>query len=190
MKPQKTSITYRIERKPEGGFIARSADPSMPAIEAPTREELSQKIQAEVLGKALPPNLKLPLENGLSVLDVLRTEHKPGRMLVFSSTNGDTGIEQPNQEQMEQFAKQFGGIVAKNFPEIEKALAARIGDAAASKQAPEAVGNANSPTLSGIATPFSNAPITPESNHSWKVFMVLLGLVAAGAAMYFFFYHR
>lgn len=41
MKPQKTSVSYRIERKPEGRFIARSADPAIPAIEAPTQEELS-----------------------------------------------------------------------------------------------------------------------------------------------------
>ena len=194
MKPQKTSVSYRIERKPEGGFIARSTDPRIPPIEAPTREELSQKIQAEVLGMALSPNVKLALQKGLSVLDVLGTEPKAGRKLVFSSTKGDTSvIEQPDQEQVEQFAKQFGGMVEKNFPELEKALAARMVNAkiaTASNHAAEGVVDVNSATLNGIATPVGNAPITPESNSSWKVFMVLLGLAVAGTALYFFFYHR
>src|SRR5205807_9887900 len=34
-----THFTYRIEPKPEGGFIAHAADPSVPPLEASTREE-------------------------------------------------------------------------------------------------------------------------------------------------------
>jgi hypothetical protein len=43
-----THFTYRIEPKPEGGFIAHATDPSVPPLEAPTREELQQKIQANI----------------------------------------------------------------------------------------------------------------------------------------------
>src|SRR5262249_793209 len=41
-------FTYRIEPKPEGGFTARSESPSVPAIEAATREELQEKIRANI----------------------------------------------------------------------------------------------------------------------------------------------
>ena len=33
-----THFTYRIEPKPEGGFIAHATDPTVPPLEAPTRE--------------------------------------------------------------------------------------------------------------------------------------------------------
>src|SRR5436309_3257002 len=56
------SFTYRIEPKPEGGFISRVAYPTVPALEAPTREELQQKIQAKLLAQLGEnfPGLKLP----------------------------------------------------------------------------------------------------------------------------------
>ena len=41
-------IPYKIEPKPDGGFIARASDPMVAPIEAPTREELHQKILAAV----------------------------------------------------------------------------------------------------------------------------------------------
>src|SRR5215469_9725304 len=44
-----TQVAYKIEAKPEGGFIARATDPSVPPLEAPTREELQQKIQQKIL---------------------------------------------------------------------------------------------------------------------------------------------
>ena len=43
-----STFTYRIEAKPEGGFVARASDPSLPPLEAPTRQELQQKIQANI----------------------------------------------------------------------------------------------------------------------------------------------
>src|SRR6266436_9651124 len=57
-----THFTYRIEPKPEGGFIAHATDPTVPPLEAPTREELQQKIQAKLvaaLGETFP-GLRLP----------------------------------------------------------------------------------------------------------------------------------
>jgi hypothetical protein len=50
-------FTYRIEPKPEGGFIAHASEPGVPPIEAPTRAELQQKIQANIsaaLGTEFP----------------------------------------------------------------------------------------------------------------------------------------
>ena len=45
---------YRIEPKPEGGFVARCDDPVVPAIEGATKEEVQQQIMArlkETLGE-------------------------------------------------------------------------------------------------------------------------------------------
>lgn len=53
-------LTYKIEEKPEGGFIARSDDPSVESLEAPTREELMEKLREKttaLLGKDLPFDL-------------------------------------------------------------------------------------------------------------------------------------
>jgi hypothetical protein len=44
-----THFTYRIEPKPAGGFITHTTNPTVPPLEAPTREELQRKIQANKL---------------------------------------------------------------------------------------------------------------------------------------------
>lgn len=60
-----THITYRIEPKPEGGFIARPSNPSAPQLEASTREELRQKIRVNMRNALVTeiPRLRVPLEN-------------------------------------------------------------------------------------------------------------------------------
>lgn len=40
------NLNYKIEPKPEGGFIARSNDPSVQPVEGATHEEVQQKIDA------------------------------------------------------------------------------------------------------------------------------------------------
>ena len=60
-----STFTYRIEAKPQGGFIAHASDPSLPPLEALTRQELQEKIQASI-GTAVArefPGLNLPTEN-------------------------------------------------------------------------------------------------------------------------------
>ena len=49
-----THFSYRIEEKPDGGFIARSSDPGMEPLEGATREEVLQKIQAKATAMASP----------------------------------------------------------------------------------------------------------------------------------------
>jgi hypothetical protein len=58
-------LTYNIEPKPEGGFIAHATDSTVPPVEAASREELLQKIKAEVAANLASefPGLKLPLGN-------------------------------------------------------------------------------------------------------------------------------
>jgi len=56
---------YRIEAKPEGGFIARSKDSTLPPIEGATRAEVQQKIQQSIAADftAQFPALKPAFEN-------------------------------------------------------------------------------------------------------------------------------
>ena len=59
---QTSKISYRIEPKPEGGFVATSSDASMPRIEGASREEVQQKINTaieQVISAQLPTVLKL-----------------------------------------------------------------------------------------------------------------------------------
>jgi hypothetical protein len=57
-------IVYRIEPKPEGGFIARCSDPNVPPLEAATRFELDQQIKAKVTAEmeSQVPGLKIRLD--------------------------------------------------------------------------------------------------------------------------------
>lgn len=49
IKKSTTHFSYKIEQKPEGGFIARSTDPGVEPIEGATQEEVIQKIQARAM---------------------------------------------------------------------------------------------------------------------------------------------
>lgn len=47
-----SKFSYRIEEKPGGGFLARSDDPTMEAVEGETREEVINKLEGLFLVKA------------------------------------------------------------------------------------------------------------------------------------------
>src|SRR2546427_8856862 len=81
-----TKFIYRIEPKPEGGFIAHASDPSIPPLEAPTRLELQQKIQANISAALAAefPGLKLPAENQELKFN-FHIEAKPGGGFVIHS---------------------------------------------------------------------------------------------------------
>ena len=100
-------FAYRIEPKPEGGFIARSTDPTVPSLEAATREELQQKIQANLVAalKEKFPNLKLPAslpsqELKPGVQYQVHVERNPGGgFSVHSETaSGQESADQPHEE--------------------------------------------------------------------------------------------
>ena len=64
-------IIYRIEPKPEGGFIARCDDPKMPPIEAASRFELDKQIQEKITSEVESqiPGFKISLEKKFISLD-------------------------------------------------------------------------------------------------------------------------
>ena len=123
-------FAYRIEPKPEGGFIARAADPTVPPLEAPTREELQQKIQAKIvegLGTAFP-GLKLPALQNRQVKWDVHIDRKPGGgFTVHSERPGAPTGEPATQEKMDHFAEELLGFVDKHFPDLSQALAAQVG---------------------------------------------------------------
>jgi hypothetical protein len=117
---------YKIEPKPEGGFIARPNDSSAPTLEAPTREELQQKIQgnlAAALAEAFP-GMKVPLANQQVKWEV-HVERKPGGgFTVHSEEPGAQGTAPASHEKIDHFAEELLGVVEKHFPKVSQAMAA------------------------------------------------------------------
>jgi hypothetical protein len=93
-------FVYRIEPKPGGGFIATCKDPSAPAIEGATREEVQKKIQETIsasLGTEFPA-----LKSALATNDLklhYHVEAKPGGG--FMIHHGDTQSASSTHEPIE-----------------------------------------------------------------------------------------
>ena len=116
---------YKIEAKPEGGFIARASDPSVPPIEGATREEVQRKIReamAAGLAQAFP-GLKIPLETKNAKLE-FHVERKPeGGFSVHSTEIGTPTMAPATHEKVDHMAEKLLGLVDKHFPEFSRALA-------------------------------------------------------------------
>ncbi len=152
-------FSYRVESKPEGGFIARATDPTVPPLEAPTREQLQEKIQENLtvaLSEAFP-SLKLPVQNRQLRFEV-HIERKPGGGFeVHSAEPGTPVIEPATHEKIDHFAEELLGFVDKNFPELSKSLAARVESGTASTFANQETGV----ILNADSQP-GNAPCLPQ----------------------------
>ena len=119
---------YRIEPKPEGGFIARTSDPNVPPLEAATREELQQKIQAKLvaaLGETFP-GLQLP-QHGKQVSVAMHVERNPGGGFTVHSDNpGMPGFNPAAQEKFDHYADELLGFVDKHFPHLSEQIASQV----------------------------------------------------------------
>lgn len=132
-----STFTYRIEAKPEGGFAAHASDPKLPPLEAPTRQELQQKIQANI-GAALAaefPGLNLPSGDHASgnrerKFD-FHIEAKPGGGFTLHSSDPDAApIEGASHEEIAHpFAEKLAAIVGNYLlpKELAEALAKQGG---------------------------------------------------------------
>jgi hypothetical protein len=200
-----THFTYRIEPKPEGGFIAHATDPSVPPLEASTREELQQKIQANIATALAAefPGLRLPLENK-EVNFAFHVEHKPGGSFILQSTDGkELPITGSTHAEIESpFAEKVLGALGKHIiPELSQALAGQLGSAEVkvvvnrkvvfSTSSPKpGSGDASSmpvenPNLSNALNP-TNSPITPEPGTIGPFVRFLLAALILLGLMYFF----
>jgi hypothetical protein len=119
---------YRIEPKPEGGFIARASDPNVPPLEAATREELQQKIQAKLvaaLGVAFP-GLQLP-QQGTQISVSMHVDRKPGGgFSVHADNPGTPGFNPAAQEKLDHYAEELLGFVDKHFPHLSEQIASQV----------------------------------------------------------------
>jgi hypothetical protein len=124
-----THFTYRIEPKPEGGFIAHATDATVPPLEAASREELQQKIQAKIAAALASefPGLKLPLENR-ELKYAFHIERTPGGGFAIHSADPNTPpIEGVAHDEIEShFAEKLIAFLGKHLmPELSQALAAQ-----------------------------------------------------------------
>lgn len=124
-----THFTYRIEPKPGGGFIAHATDTAAPPLEAATREELQQKIQANITAALAVefPGLKLPVDNR-ELKFAFHVERTPGGgFAIHSADSNAKPIEGATHDEIEShFVEKLIGFVGKHFmPELSQALAAQ-----------------------------------------------------------------
>jgi hypothetical protein len=212
-----THFTYRIEPKPEGGFIAHTTDPTVPPLEAPTREELQRKIQENIAAGLASefPGLKLPLENQ-QLKFAFHIERKLGGGFAIHSADPDAPlIEGATHEEIEShFAEKLIAFVGKHFiPELSQALAAQgsgdiqvfvnrktgftVNAGSHTIQTDDVtiedakLGDAKTAnaSLGSVGDTIDNSSITPETSSSWTIFRFLLALLII-AAMRYFFLHR
>ncbi|HKS75506.1 MAG TPA: hypothetical protein VJQ82_20015 [Terriglobales bacterium] len=192
-----THFTYRIEAKPEGGFIARASDPSMPPLEAPTREELQQKIQTNIAAALANefPSLKLPLEKN-EVNFAFHIEHKPDGGLILQSTDGkELPIVGSTHAEIEsKLAERVLGVLGKEIaPELSQALAGKLGSGdvkvvvkrnvtfRSSFSKPSSEDPSTKPNL--LST--SDSPILPEPSRTWPIVRFLFAALIVTAILYF-----
>jgi len=221
-------FTYRIEPKPEGGFIAHASDPAIPPLEAATRQELQQKIQANIATALAAefPALKLPLQNqGLKL--AFHIERKPdGGFAIQSADSNTPPIEGATHQDIESlFSEKLLNFAGKHLgPEFSEALAKQgavgeiqmtvnrkigftlnagghtVSPGSAPNVLPMSLSQSKGGTAAGAQLAkaqtnvdfgtIDNRPISPESNNSWAVLLVLAGMVILGALMYMLWLRR
>ena len=206
-----STFTYRIEANPQGGFIAHANDPSLPPLEAPTRMELQQKIQANIsaaLAKEFP-GLNLPTENSKELKFDFHIEAKPGGGFSLRSHDPNAAtIEGASHEELENpFAEKLAGVVGKYFmPELSQALARQGGSgevkvfvdrrtsftktgsrklAPGNLQDPQTTSPAQSPNGADIVNTTVSSPIGFEKSKSWPILRFLITLLIIAALLYF-----
>lgn len=111
-------IVYRIEPKPEGGFIARCSDPNMPPLESATRFELEQQIQAKITAEMESqfPGLKIRLDQS-EPKSITLTTKPDGSMFSESGNSSPQPAEGGVKNAVEHWlAGKAVSLVEKNLP--------------------------------------------------------------------------
>jgi hypothetical protein len=214
-----TQFAYRIEPKPEGGFIAHATDPSIPPLEAPTRQELQKKIQERIFAAISSefPALKLPTD-GSQRHFAFHIERTPeGSFSIHSADpNADVIHASTDDELQNHFLQKLVGFAGKHFmPELQQALAAQgttdvkivlngktavtLGSNQANlaglPQDPQLATQSSAPptaatlTDAGISRTIDNSPITPERSNFGTILKLALALLVIASLIYIFVHH-
>ena len=201
-----SKYVYRIEPKPEGGFIAHASDPGAPTLEAPTRMELQQKIQSTILAGLSTdfPGLKLPPQSR-ELKFSFHVERQPdGSFDVHSSDPNSGPINAASHDQVEShFLEKLISFAGKHMlPEASEALRAQLtsGDIKVfiNKSSGFSVSTshdsgsltaspaATTPQLSGTIDASSDSPIHPVSESGGRLWIVLVVMFLLVLGAYFF----
>jgi len=207
-----THFAYRIEPKPDGGFVAHASDPSVPPLEAPTRVELQQKIQQNIFSalSAEFPGLKFP-PAGSERQFAFHVESKPeGGFSIHSADPNAPVIHAATQDEFEsRFLEKLLGFAGKHLmPELSQALAAQGGSGdikvVVKRQTAFTLNPGSHKTSAGLASDLplassaqlkdagtiDNSPITPEPGNISSIFRFFLALLIVAAMIYFFLHYR
>lgn len=190
VKNLKTQVTYRIEPKEGGGFIARATDPAVPSIEAPTREELQEKIRAQALEQIAAefPMVKRLLEHQLKSGEVVTSKHSS--TVVIRSTGNETEVKEfSSPEEGGPFSKELSGLMNKSVSELAQALVAQNdGNSKTATVVQSGMVNAGSQSPKPADHPIANTPIVPEASSRWP--LLVLGLSILALLLYFLVNHH
>jgi hypothetical protein len=209
-----TKIIYRIEPKPEGGFIAHAVDPDVPPLEAATREELQLKILSAIKNtlSAQFPGLNLPLDDK-ELKYSFHIEAKPGGGFIAHSNDPDQpAIEGATHEEVQHHLaeKLAGALGSYLLPELSQALGKPVdsGDVkvyvnrkvgfSASLDPHKLTFGGTQGSAAGSANQGSenvvdlnrNQPIVPSAAGNWGLFRFLLAILILGALAYFYLHYR
>lgn len=202
-----SKFLYRIESKPEGGFIARSKDPDVPPIEGATREEIEQKIQASMTTAlaAQFPGLKLPMDSDNKGVKLsYHVEAKPGGgYIVHHGDPAHEPVEGSTQEKVESAieSKLLSMFMANLPPEVSQQLTSKLNagglDVVVNRKVSWGATRTGLPapapgekTDFPQSTPLDSSPITPGRDNSGAILRFLLALLIVAAVMYFFLYRH
>ena len=204
-----TRIPFKVEPKPDGGFIARASDPSVTPIEAPTREELHQKIVATL--RAEFPQLNAPNGKNIDLSVQLKTGDDDFSVSTNPNESGTTenpvDLANPTLEKVLNFAaKHLAPELAKQLAEQGGATSfqVRINNKTAIRvnSGPQgltfgdpknqALQNAPGgfPKLDAAAGLIDGHPITPEPSNIGKIFKIIVWAIIIGALAYIYILSR
>ncbi len=204
-----TRIPFKVEPKLDGGFIARASDPSVTPIEAPTREELHQKIVAAL--RAEFPQLNAPNGQNIDLSVQLRAGNDD--FSVSSNPNESAGTENPIDLANPALEKVLNFAAKHLAPELAKQLAeqggatsfqVRINNKTAIRvnagsqgltfgdPQNQALQNAPGgfPKLDAAAGLIDGHPITPEPSNIGKIFKIIVWAISIGALAYIYVLSR
>ena len=163
-----THFTYHIEPKPDGGFIARASDPSLPPLEAPTRFELNEKIRLNISAalEAEFPQLKSAIEQNQTRVS-FHIERKPdGGFALHSDDTNATGTDVASHEIESKFAEKLIAFAGKHLvpAEMSEALAANLASGNVKVFVTKTGGHAT--TLFAGRPGAANSPTVPVSENA------------------------
>jgi hypothetical protein len=187
------NFTYRIEPKPEGGFIARGSDPGLPVLEAATRQELQEKMQAGINDaiSAAFPGLKLPTQN-TDLKFAFHMEPKPGGGYIAQSIGPESKPIEGGGEQhlVEKVASALGEYLVPQLPKIFGNLNSKDVNVLfkISSTGPQ-FKSSRIQKVESLKNASDNSPIQPEPDRSWTILRILGIVLVIASLMYFFLRH-